>query len=612
MTYSFAGVNGRRVLGDGFGLTGVAEAAGNQLKWETDSLSLRGQPLVWVVAHQGDEKVWDRFVQVLDEADCEEAIADAKAVTGSEGERRLLDAITSRRATWMKEKDTRIGHDDFLANAIDSATFAKTAYSRDWLIKGLLVKGQPVIMGGPHKVLKTSLVVDLAVSLGTGQAFLGHFDVPEKVRVLVLSGESGDATMKDTAERVCRTKNIGLAKCDVIWNFDLPQLTRDSDLGRLGEYIRDKGVQVVVLDPLYLCMSGVDASAANVFAAGELLRGVARSCHEAGATVILVHHTGKTAGLQKASAGEPIELTDLAYSGFSEFARQWLLISRRERYQGGSGVHKLWLNHGGSAGQSGLYGVDVEEGTMDLMFGGRQWSVKVLSTEETRKETVALKEKQREKKAEEDLMAARRAVCAVLRANEAGETANRIKDLVSCKKALVGLALLALKNDGMVIETTVKKDGGRGQRDYRAWCATKMLLNGKDISEAPAVIARIPPPTLPPGHVITRPTKPGMVGPNKADLNEPSEPSGDNDPCEPWDGEALALDPLGSVPAGESEEDDQEQEAQAAEGDEEDTEEEIRTAGEDENRGEVDGPDGPFGLSEDVPFPPYEPRRKRS
>ena len=52
------------------------------------------------------------------------------------------------------------------------------------------------------------------------------------------------------------------------------------------------------------------------------------ACQTAGITLIIVHHTKRMA--QGRDAKEPLELTDLAFSGFAEWARQWLLLSRRE------------------------------------------------------------------------------------------------------------------------------------------------------------------------------------------------------------------------------------------------------------------------------------------
>ena len=58
----------------------------------------------------------------------------------------------------------------------------------------------------------------------------------------------------------------------------------------------------------------------------------------------------------------PADLDDLTGSGYSEFFRQWLLLSRREEYIQGSGSHRMWMHIGGSAGHSSLTALDIEEG----------------------------------------------------------------------------------------------------------------------------------------------------------------------------------------------------------------------------------------------------------
>src|SRR4051794_20840473 len=82
---------------------------------------------------------------------------------------------------------------------LTSADFAEADYSHKWLVRQVLVGGQPGVIGGPKKSLKTSIAVDAAVSVGTGTPFLGRFPVPRKQRVAFLSGESGPATLKDIA-----------------------------------------------------------------------------------------------------------------------------------------------------------------------------------------------------------------------------------------------------------------------------------------------------------------------------------------------------------------------------------------------------------------------------
>src|SRR5262249_58926940 len=73
---------------------------------------------------------------------------------------------------------------------VSSPDFFAADFRPTWLVKRLLVKGQPAVIGGPMKTMKTTVGLDLAVSLASGTPFLGFLDVYQAVRVAVLSGES--------------------------------------------------------------------------------------------------------------------------------------------------------------------------------------------------------------------------------------------------------------------------------------------------------------------------------------------------------------------------------------------------------------------------------------
>jgi hypothetical protein len=267
----------------------------------------------------------------------------------------------------------------FRPEFIGSRALTRMTFPHGWLVEHCLVAGQPCVVGGPKKTLKTSVVIDLAISLGTGTPFLNHFDVPARVRAAVLSGESGAAGIQDAARRVAAAKDVSLEKgCWVDWCFRLPRLNRRSDRRLLANYLADRGTRVVVIDPLYLCLlDGTKGlSAANLYEVGPLLRQAAEACLDAGATPVFVHHATK-GGTRRAGGAEPLDLDDLAFSGIGEFARQWLLLCRRRPYQPGTGDHQLLLNAGGSAGHSACYEVDVREGVLAADFSGRRWKVTV-------------------------------------------------------------------------------------------------------------------------------------------------------------------------------------------------------------------------------------------
>jgi hypothetical protein len=269
---------------------------------------------------------------------------------------------------------------------ITSREFDGGDYSLAWLVKRVAVKGQPLVIGGPKKVLKTSIIVDFAVSVAGGRPFLGEFFTPEPCRVAVLSGESGQAALQSVARRVAAAKGLRLADLDILWGFNLPQLADLLHLTALQEAIKKNAIKLLFLDPLYLSLlagQGPDGlSASNLFQTGPLLLAVAKTCLTAGCTPALVHHFRLT---RKEPYAEP-QLEDLAYAGIQEFARQWILLGRRSPFDpdDDEGKHELWLSAGGSAGHSLLKAVNVFEGRLADDFGGRTWRVEVFDPSEAR------------------------------------------------------------------------------------------------------------------------------------------------------------------------------------------------------------------------------------
>jgi hypothetical protein len=123
------------------------------------------------------------------------------------------------------------GPKEFKLEPIDSTTFFSTRYVLRWLVEHILVADQPCVIGGPKKSLKTSILVDLAISLATAGRFLGEFIIRQPTRVGFFSGESGGATIQDTARRVCEAKGIETKDLgDIVWCFRLPQLSLQEHL----------------------------------------------------------------------------------------------------------------------------------------------------------------------------------------------------------------------------------------------------------------------------------------------------------------------------------------------------------------------------------------------
>jgi len=242
----------------------------------------------------------------------------------------------------------------------------------EWLVEDVLPLGQPLVIGGPAKSYKTSIMVDMCYSLATGTAFLGQFRVPQPRRVLVMSGESGSTALANLVLRLDDARN-GAHELygNLFWSERLPALDNPRDRAALQAELRARGAEVVVIDPLYMSLlSGNYSDAMNLYAVGSILTRFAADCREIGVTVVLVHHTGKTASSSRGTSLP--HLRDLSQAGIAEFVRAWLLLAPSKSSPNSSRT-ELNMVIGGSAGHRSHWLLEIDEGSP----GKRIWKVQL-------------------------------------------------------------------------------------------------------------------------------------------------------------------------------------------------------------------------------------------
>jgi hypothetical protein len=245
----------------------------------------------------------------------------------------------------------------FSIETITSTEFDSDNHATKWLAENLIVAHEPMLIAGALKTTKTLLSVSMATSLAFGKPVFGTFQVPRPVRVMFFSGESAWGTLQRAAMRMAVSMGHNLAAAEnLVWSKDLPQIGNQAHMDELRRVIREQRIEVIIIDPLYFCLPGHDGG--NVMVMGERLRTLSSACEDLGVTPVAVYQINKTVK----NPYDPPELAQISWSGPGEWARQWMLISRRSPYVVGSGWHELWMQNGGSAGHSSLWEADVNEG----------------------------------------------------------------------------------------------------------------------------------------------------------------------------------------------------------------------------------------------------------
>ena len=177
------------------------------------------------------------------------------------------------------------------------------------LIDGVLRCGHKLMVAAQSKAGKTWMLLELAVSVASGSAWLGH-EVAAPGPVLYINLEIDEPSCYDRIMRICRAMGVdphAMADLDV-WPLRGAQLMMPAILSALRE--SGKGYSLIIVDPIYKVNDGDENSAADMARFCSMLDALASST---GAAVAFAHH------FAKGSAGGKVSMDRASGSGV--FAR---------------------------------------------------------------------------------------------------------------------------------------------------------------------------------------------------------------------------------------------------------------------------------------------------
>jgi AraC-like DNA-binding protein len=160
-----------------------------------------------------------------------------------------------------------------------------------WLIEGLWGRSAIGLIGGAPKCCKTWMGLDLAISVASGTAALGHFAVHATGPALIYLAEDGLPQVRARIESLCRHRGLALAGLDLhVITAPVLRLDLACDQQRLARTLDQLRPILVLLDPLVRMHRLDENSAAEISGLLGYIRDLQRTYDVA---VVLVHHASK-------------------------------------------------------------------------------------------------------------------------------------------------------------------------------------------------------------------------------------------------------------------------------------------------------------------------------
>jgi hypothetical protein len=241
----------------------------------------------------------------------------------------------------VAEMERATGQDREPFRTISAAELAGPVPAMRWLVQGVWPEGSYGVLAGEKKTLKTYTSLSLALSVASGEPFLGRFHVPEIRPVLMYLGEGGQNPTARRLQRIASSMGVDLGSVPLRIAFDAGDITGDTFLRAFNRAIAEEQPGLVIVDPLY-AFHPVGIEAQNLYDRGQMLAQIQQMVPE-GCALIIADHFRK-------SGGKDLDLDSIAQSGVAQWSDSWILQTHDTPPR-----------------------VDAGDFSIGVQFGSRQW-----------------------------------------------------------------------------------------------------------------------------------------------------------------------------------------------------------------------------------------------
>jgi len=242
--------------------------------------------------------------------------------------------------------------------------------SPGWLIDKIWLDQSHGIVAGEPKTFKSTVVLDMAISVASGKSLWGEFEVHNPGPVIIVQNENSNWIMKDRIEKIIKHKGLAGSVEEINdreLNVEFPPTLPIEFLNNEGynfadpldrelfeEFIAEVEPVLVVFDPLYLMFDGDLNSAQDL---GPVLRWLLGLKEHYRTAVMVIHHWNKNGAN---SRGGQRMLGSTTLHGWTESA---LYMGRLEEDKAG---HILIEREFRASGNPGKLELSIEMGDLGV------------------------------------------------------------------------------------------------------------------------------------------------------------------------------------------------------------------------------------------------------